>query len=225
MVYFIKHNMNYQKACLIIQNARIDPSLYPVGDIRDARDFLNKHFMKCRDDGELEAKRKFPAGKQRDMIISQLKHKCRDQKEKLRLIMEEIRQKLPNKGRKTNIGNILREQVWCYTNSLTTGQAPCYCCEKTMITVWNFQAGHIKPECYGGPTIRENLRPICAECNQKMGTDNMYRYMLKLDELYGGDRCYKLMDCKYAEGYDDCLSEDENFYTLEGLKSYIKIVH
>ena len=203
--------MNYNKAIAIVRNARTNPFQYPIGDIRDARDFLNKHFIKCREDGELDVKRKYPIGIQRTMIITQLRQKCKELKKQLSLVMEEICLKLPNKGRKANIGKTLRKQVWHDTNGPTSGQATCFCCEKTTITVWNFQAGHIKSECYGGPTIRENLRPICAECNQKMGTDNMYRYMLKLDELYGGNRCYKLQYCKYAEGYDYCFSEDENF--------------
>jgi 5-methylcytosine-specific restriction endonuclease McrA len=33
----------------------------------------------------------------------------------------------------------------------------------------SFQCGHILPRCKGGKTTLENLRPICSNCNARMG--------------------------------------------------------
>ena len=118
---------------------------------------------------------------------------------------DEIKSKHPNKGNKKHIGNVLRHNVWYRVFGDTTKEM-CYCCNKRVIyrRPRGYQVGHIKPECYGGPTVLENLRPICADCNQRMGTNNMYRFMLDNDYRYD-----KLFDCEYAEGYDCGLSEEE----------------
>jgi len=49
----------------------------------------------------------------------------------------------------------------------------CYCCGEQDITVWTFQCGHVVARAKGGPTTVDNLRPICAPCNQGMGTIDM----------------------------------------------------
>ena len=118
--------------------------------------------------------------------------------------MKEIRLKLPNNGRKARITKTLRKKVWYETFSSGKAEAPCFCCEKTIINCWDFQAGHVQSEYDGGPTIAENLRPICAECNQRMGTQNMYQFMLD-----NGFRCGKFStEDEYAGGECD-FSEEE----------------
>ena len=73
---------------------------------------------------------------------------------------------------KAPIPKALREQVWiryfgknfkskCYIN---------WCVNN--IDVFNFQVGHNIPESKGGPTVLENLRPICGRCNLSMS--NVY---------------------------------------------------
>lgn len=51
----------------------------------------------------------------------------------------------------------------------------CYCC-KDQIEFDNFECGHIIPLSMGGPTNKNNLKPICRNCNQDMKTMNMEEY-------------------------------------------------
>ena len=42
---------------------------------------------------------------------------------------------------------------------------------KNIITVFDFHVGHDIPESKGGTLDIENLKPICARCNQSMGNN------------------------------------------------------
>jgi hypothetical protein len=77
---------------------------------------------------------------------------------------------------KQTISKALRAQVWGVYLGLKNGQAPCFCCEKTMINQFEFQCGHVVAEARGGETTVENLRPICGLCNQSMGTANLFEF-------------------------------------------------
>lgn len=75
--------------------------------------------------------------------------------------------------KKVRIPIALREQVWLRYGG-EKFRKKCYvpwCIND--ITVFNFQCGHIHAESLGGPTIIENLVPICSRCNQCMGTQHM----------------------------------------------------
>jgi 5-methylcytosine-specific restriction endonuclease McrA len=38
------------------------------------------------------------------------------------------------------------------------------------VTVYDYEVGHNIPESKGGPTVLENLRPLCSRCNKSMGS-------------------------------------------------------
>ena len=70
---------------------------------------------------------------------------------------------------KVKIPKALREQVWLQFNGkIYEHKCNIYWC-KNVIDVFNFQVGHNIPESKGGPTVLENLRPICSSCNLSMG--------------------------------------------------------
>jgi hypothetical protein len=78
----------------------------------------------------------------------------------------------PQPTKRVAISKALRDAVfskYCpdYNN------AYCYvgCGEK--ITPFNFECGHVTSCFEGGPTILENLRPICGRCNRSMGAKNL----------------------------------------------------
>jgi hypothetical protein len=52
----------------------------------------------------------------------------------------------------------------------------CLCCKKEKINVRNFHCGHVIAESKGGDLTIKNLRPICAPCNQAMGTMSMNEF-------------------------------------------------
>tara|TARA_X000001036_G_scaffold263511_3_gene244960 strand:- start:5731 stop:6105 length:375 start_codon:yes stop_codon:yes gene_type:complete len=74
---------------------------------------------------------------------------------------------------KTAIPKALREQVWLRVFGKKY-ESKCYIrwCTNT-ISVFDFQTGHDIPESKGGATTLENLYPICARCNQSMGTKSI----------------------------------------------------
>ena len=96
-------------------------------------------------------------------------------------IVVEIRKK-PIKEKpkpKTKIPLSLRFKVWDTHIGINNGKAKCACCEATEITQLQFECGHIIPESNGGPTILENLLPICMSCNRSMHTTNLYEFKRK----------------------------------------------
>lgn len=68
------------------------------------------------------------------------------------------------------ISKALKKQVWakCIDNQ-------CEICEDE-IDEKEFEAGHIVARALGGPSVLENLIPICFACNRGMGTRNAYEY-------------------------------------------------
>ena len=78
---------------------------------------------------------------------------------------------MPVSPKKANIPKALREQVWIRRmGKLYSGKCPTTWCNN-QITVFDFQCGHNIPESAGGPTILDNLIPICGRCNLSM-SDN-----------------------------------------------------
>ena len=73
------------------------------------------------------------------------------------------------KRRKQKIPAAFREQIWFrdYGRSFE-GKCPTRWCTN-IINVFDFQSGHNIPESKGGPTVPDNLIPICARCNMSMG--------------------------------------------------------
>ena len=55
----------------------------------------------------------------------------------------------------------------------------CLCCNSKTIRNTDFVCGHIQSVATGGSNDIDNLRPICAECNSSMGTQNMREFMIE----------------------------------------------
>ena len=79
------------------------------------------------------------------------------------------KKKKSKKYKKNTIPKALREQVWI-TNFGKKFQHKCHIewCTNN-ISVFDFHVGHNIPEAEGGKLCLENLKPICARCNQSMG--------------------------------------------------------
>lgn len=54
--------------------------------------------------------------------------------------------------------------------------ANCLCCGTEPITFNNHEIGHIEAFSKGGSDDFDNVRPICGNCNKKMGNKNMIEY-------------------------------------------------
>ena len=88
----------------------------------------------------------------------------------------------PKQGKarqKKPIPKNVRNQTWNRYIGKEKGEAPCMCCGIHKIDKAAFEAGHVVPECLGGPSTIENLRPICGECNRSMGSTDMREYVRK----------------------------------------------
>ena len=87
------------------------------------------------------------------------------------------------KKTKRKIPHTTKQECWDkYYNGEQQGECPLRNCTtilfKSNTNEWN--AGHIRSEKNGGPTILENLRPICKKCNQAMGSKNWEEYEQQL---------------------------------------------
>lgn len=73
----------------------------------------------------------------------------------------------------------LRNEIWSiYVGNMKS--APCPICEKNMMDCMNgttWHVGHIVPHVKGGNPTRENLRPICSQCNLSMSDMDMREYV------------------------------------------------
>lgn len=69
----------------------------------------------------------------------------------------------------------LNREVWItYIGKYAVINCPIGC--HNQINVFNFEKGHVISKFNGGANTLENLRPICAPCNNSMGTENMITY-------------------------------------------------
>jgi hypothetical protein len=84
--------------------------------------------------------------------------------------------KPPSRRRKQRIPKTLKRAVWDTYVGVDKGTAPCLCCERTSIRQLEFHCGHVISEARGGTTTVENMRPICAQCNLSMGTQNLFDF-------------------------------------------------
>ncbi len=57
----------------------------------------------------------------------------------------------------------------------------CFSCN-SVITMQNYHCGHIDALAAGGSNADNNIKPVCAKCNLKMGTKNMHKYKNKLEK-------------------------------------------
>lgn len=80
------------------------------------------------------------------------------------------------KTSKSKISQAIRIVCWNTYIGEEIGKAQCVCCKTNFITQHNFHCGHVIAEANGGNLHVSNLRPICAVCNNSMGTTNMKEY-------------------------------------------------
>jgi 5-methylcytosine-specific restriction endonuclease McrA len=91
---------------------------------------------------------------------------------------------------KKKIPKALREQVWLiYCGETFKNKCKVTWCENLM-TPFNFETGHDVPECKGGKTDIDNLRPICSSCNRSMGSQYTIDEFSELSR-----RASKLWEC------------------------------
>jgi hypothetical protein len=81
----------------------------------------------------------------------------------------------PPKKTKDKISKEMREQIW-ETYIGDRAKADCPVCQKRVIRMTDFSAGHIVAEACGGETNVGNLMPICGNCNSRMATKNLFEY-------------------------------------------------
>ena len=77
---------------------------------------------------------------------------------------------------KKKISHALRVSCWNKYIGEEIGKIKCLCCNSNFITQHNFHCGHVLAEAHGGTLNINNLRPICAICNNSMGTVSMKEY-------------------------------------------------
>ncbi len=75
--------------------------------------------------------------------------------------------------KKNKISSALRIACWNRYIGDHIAKANCLCCRSTIISMSQFQCGHVKSHADGGEATLSNLRPICANCNGSMGRMNM----------------------------------------------------
>ena len=75
--------------------------------------------------------------------------------------------------KKAKITHAMRIVCWNTYIGEEIGKSQCLCCKSNYITQHNFHCGHVVAEANGGKVHVDNLRPICAVCNNSMGTMDM----------------------------------------------------
>ncbi len=82
----------------------------------------------------------------------------------------------PKKNKKRKIPESTRHQVW--NNHFNSNEGECYSCKKSLKQDETWHCGHICSENRGGSLNPFNMRPVCSNCNKKMGTQHMYLWMI-----------------------------------------------
>ncbi len=75
----------------------------------------------------------------------------------------------------------VKDVVWMSTTTKTC--QPCFCCN-AIISMADWQCGHIIARKAGGTLQSQNMKQVCKNCNVKMGIMHMYEYIL-LNDLPG----------------------------------------
>lgn len=127
--------------------------------------------------------------KQRREIETKMQDEIKKQEEEARLKEEKQRQdeeeenkkreKEDAKKKKQSIPKNVRVIVWNHYVGENIIHHRCLCCKKVLISITNFEVGHVLSEKNGGTHEINNLRPICFSCNHSMGTENMIDFVIK----------------------------------------------
>jgi hypothetical protein len=87
---------------------------------------------------------------------------------------------LPDTNNQKSISLAFRQLVWLkYCDKQF--ERKCLCCDNNIISVYNFECGHILSKNNGGHINIDNIIPICSFCNKSMGDMHMSDYMKKLN--------------------------------------------
>jgi hypothetical protein len=80
---------------------------------------------------------------------------------------------------KKAIPKAVKSHIWDHYIGRHINEHRCLCCKKAYIRNTDFVTGHVISEANGGTLEINNLRPICAVCNNGMGQMNMVDYVKK----------------------------------------------
>jgi len=86
---------------------------------------------------------------------------------------------------KWRMSQVERHKLWSghYGKSM---EAVCKICEMNMISVSQFDAGHVLSRKDGGSNMLENLVPICRACNLAMGAEHMLDFARRINRNISG---------------------------------------
>ena len=73
----------------------------------------------------------------------------------------------------------LRNKTWNQYIGDNIAKAYCICCNDKMISMQEFECGHIISDADGGEISIDNLLPICSCCNKSMGKKNMREFIFE----------------------------------------------
>jgi 5-methylcytosine-specific restriction endonuclease McrA len=85
----------------------------------------------------------------------------------------------PLRYSKKQIPKAVKSHIWDHYIGRHINEHRCLCCKKAYIRNTDFVTGHVISEANGGTLEINNLRPICAVCNNGMGHMNMVDYVKK----------------------------------------------
>ena len=86
---------------------------------------------------------------------------------------------IAEKYTKKQIPKAVKSHIWDHYIGRHINEHRCLCCKKAYIRNTDFVTGHVISEANGGTLEINNLRPICAVCNNGMGHMNMVDYVKK----------------------------------------------
>jgi len=104
-------------------------------------------------------------------------------------IIKEIKSSLKDSV-KDNIPKIKKQEIWEHYIGIDIGRTKCLCCNLNDINQFSFHNGHILAKSKGGDMSKQNLVPICSQCNGSMHDENMIDFMNRLK--YDTSRIKKL---------------------------------
>lgn len=84
-----------------------------------------------------------------------------------------IKRSMSSVAKKKSISKTLRNKVWNTHVGENKSRVYCIVCQENIISMMDFECGHIMPEAHGGGIEINNLIPICGMCNKSMGTTCM----------------------------------------------------
>jgi 5-methylcytosine-specific restriction endonuclease McrA len=98
-------------------------------------------------------------------------------KEPIAYIKPIIAEPIEKKNSKKQIPKAVKSHIWDHYIGRHINEHRCLCCKKAYIRNTDFVTGHVISEANGGTLEINNLRPICAVCNNGMGQMNMVDYV------------------------------------------------